>query len=513
MVIKILKNSTTFNGIQYSDNKTEKGEGSLLAAENFPFEDMDANDYNDYLEAQSDLNKRVKNKQFHVSISTKGKEHSFEELKEVAKKYLDYMGYKDNPYLIYAHRDSPNNHIHIVSTRVDENGNKISDSLEKARTQKFIKNELRINFSADISSTIKNAFDYKFRDISSLQAILKTDGYKSRMNKKGLEVIKSGKVQDIIPKKKIKDHMYHSRFDHKQKNRIKAIMYRYASGSDFNILKSSLRQKFGYELSYSYSNKDPDKNQVRSSNTIVDYHLIDHKAKTIYSSNDLLTMDQIQKEFDSVLSKEELAQILYDVKQDPSPINDLRGFLAEHNIVLKYNGDIGLRSGELLMKMDGETLHNIKYQQRLLDIQKLDYSPNVSKSMISKIYKVDVKDIELTPRDLSAEELIKYRELVESQLYRNSDSISNVGELKIYNTTEGPILLDHEKGRMLHLKDDLDIEVSSNKNIPVLKNDTEPVLEYSQKSGMEISDIYTDDLNTGDQKRKKRRKRQMNINQ
>ena len=102
MVIKILKNSTSFSGIVYNDDKVETNKGSLIEAKNFPFQDMDAKDYDSYLESQSSLNKRVKNKQFHVAISTKAREHTFEELKDVAHKYLDQMGYSENPYLIYA---------------------------------------------------------------------------------------------------------------------------------------------------------------------------------------------------------------------------------------------------------------------------------------------------------------------------------------------------------------------------------------------------------------------------
>lgn len=513
MVIKILKNSTSFNGIQYSDSKKEKGEGSLLAAENFPFENMAANDYNDYLEAQSDLNKKVKNKQFHVSISTKGNQHSFEELAQVAKDYLEYMGYKDNPYLIYAHRDSPNNHVHIVTSRVDENGKKIPDSLEKARTQKFIKNELNINFSSTVNESIKEAFKFKFRDVSSLQSLLSKDGYKSRMTKKELELIKSGEVQSSIPRRKIKDHIYFSKFDYKEKNKIKAQIYRYSSGTDFMKLKSSLRKNFGIEIIYTYDRKDLDLNQVRNSASVVDYHLIDHNSKTVYTSKDLLSIDELKRQFSSILSKEEIAQIVYEVKTNPTPINELRGFFNEHNLKLKYNGDITLPSGELVAKLDNEILERLKYKQRQLDIKKLNYSTHISQHILSKIYKVSIRDIELNPNPLSPEDKLLYREMVTSQLERNRDNISNEGDFKIYNTNDGAILLDHENKRILHLSDDLDINTNREKQIPLLKNDTPPVLEYSSTDKVLVSDIYTEDLDTGDQKRKKRRKRQMNINQ
>lgn len=54
-------------------------------------------------------------------------------LLDIAHRYLKEMGYAEEgqPLLVYAHRDTPNNHIHIITSRVAPDGHRISDKFEK----------------------------------------------------------------------------------------------------------------------------------------------------------------------------------------------------------------------------------------------------------------------------------------------------------------------------------------------------------------------------------------------
>ena len=67
--------------------------------------------------------------QFHVSASVKGRAMSPEELTDFARELMEGMGYARQPYFVYAHHDTGNNHVHILSTRIKPNG--------YANTQKY----------------------------------------------------------------------------------------------------------------------------------------------------------------------------------------------------------------------------------------------------------------------------------------------------------------------------------------------------------------------------------------
>ncbi|KAA6314278.1 hypothetical protein EZS27_035084, partial [termite gut metagenome] len=69
-----------------------------------------------------------------------------EQLAEIAQAYMQKLGYGDQPYIVFKHSDIKREHLHIVSLRVDENGKKINDSYEVARSMEICK-ELEQEFN------------------------------------------------------------------------------------------------------------------------------------------------------------------------------------------------------------------------------------------------------------------------------------------------------------------------------------------------------------------------------
>ncbi|MBF1448100.1 MAG: relaxase/mobilization nuclease domain-containing protein, partial [Prevotella nigrescens] len=62
---------------------------------------------------------------------------SDETLMQIAKEYMEALGYGKQPYIVFKHNDIAREHIHIVSLRVDSRGQKINDKFEKRRSKQI----------------------------------------------------------------------------------------------------------------------------------------------------------------------------------------------------------------------------------------------------------------------------------------------------------------------------------------------------------------------------------------
>ena len=77
-IVKILKSSKVFAAVSYNDKRVKNGEAELVKAVNFgPLSSLIG--YEDYLNHWGDVNKRIKNKQFHVTISLENNEKTKED--------------------------------------------------------------------------------------------------------------------------------------------------------------------------------------------------------------------------------------------------------------------------------------------------------------------------------------------------------------------------------------------------------------------------------------------------
>ena len=81
---------------------------------------------------------RTKKTVFHCSLNPHPDEKlSDETLTQIAKEYMEALGYGKQPYIVFKHNDIAREHIHIVSLRVDGRGQKINDRFEKRRSKKI----------------------------------------------------------------------------------------------------------------------------------------------------------------------------------------------------------------------------------------------------------------------------------------------------------------------------------------------------------------------------------------
>ena len=141
MIAKISATENLGGALGYNFKKVEKGEASiLLAAElyqskegRYTMEDVLAD-----MEALIPKNCRTKKTVFHCSLNPHPDEKlSDERLTQIAKEYMEALGYGNQPYIVFKHNDIAREHIHIVSLRINGEGKKINDKFEKRRSKKI----------------------------------------------------------------------------------------------------------------------------------------------------------------------------------------------------------------------------------------------------------------------------------------------------------------------------------------------------------------------------------------
>lgn len=141
MIAKISATENLGGALGYNFKKVEKGEASiLLAAElyqsndgNYTMEDVLAD-----MEALIPEKCRTKKTVFHCSLNPHPDDKiSDEQLVQVARKYMEALGYGKQPYIVFKHNDIAREHIHIVSLRINGEGKKINDKFEKRRSKKI----------------------------------------------------------------------------------------------------------------------------------------------------------------------------------------------------------------------------------------------------------------------------------------------------------------------------------------------------------------------------------------
>ena len=141
MIAKISATENLGGALGYNFKKVEKEEASILLAQGL-YQNKEgtytmAEVFAD-MEALIPKKCRTKKTVFHCSLNPHPDEKlSDETLTQIAKEYMEALGYGKQPYIVFKHSDIAREHIHIVSLRVDSKGRKMNDKFEKRRSKKI----------------------------------------------------------------------------------------------------------------------------------------------------------------------------------------------------------------------------------------------------------------------------------------------------------------------------------------------------------------------------------------
>lgn len=111
----------------YNNKKEKNSEASVLATNIFFNTDAESLAYR--FQRWNSKNPNVKVNCLHYIISLdKSDKVDNHQFKNLSQEFMNEIGFANQPYIVYLHNDRKHSHVHIVTTPIDKNGNRITDS-------------------------------------------------------------------------------------------------------------------------------------------------------------------------------------------------------------------------------------------------------------------------------------------------------------------------------------------------------------------------------------------------
>lgn len=140
MVAKINVGSSLYGALSYNGEKVNEGEGKLLAS-NKIFDDGTGTvdiaramaDFQRYLPERMRTEKHV----MHISLNPHPDDKLTDtELADIAREYMEKIGYGEQPFIVFKHEDINRQHLHIVSIRVGKDGKRLNNDYIHRRSKR-----------------------------------------------------------------------------------------------------------------------------------------------------------------------------------------------------------------------------------------------------------------------------------------------------------------------------------------------------------------------------------------
>lgn len=297
-----------FPGVRYNTDKVAIEKGELMLARNFGALEGLANprpqDYINYLEAWSRQSARIKYPQLHVVLSAKGREMDKYQLTELAEKWLPQMGYSESPYLLVFHKDTKNNHLHIVASRVGADRKKVDDSYEIKRGHRVLNGILGIVPKKDAQAAIAGALAFQLSTRAQFMLLLELKGYSLKAGETEMAVYKYGKQVGGVPLAELDAKLAGYQADRARIHQLRAIIAKYRhtlnpalypvreplpGGGQGRItgyaseLTAHLHERLALQFIFHHKDGKP----------AYGYTVIDHTHKAVYKGSQLLPLAEL----------------------------------------------------------------------------------------------------------------------------------------------------------------------------------------------------------------------------
>ena len=268
-----------FPGAGYNERKVAEGVARLMAMENVDAAMRHkvellheagfdcAGEIEKYLKERSRTygNTKTTRFQFHITASVKGQVMSADELTDFARQLMAEAGYGRQPYFVYYHHDTDNNHVHILSTRIQSNGFPIPDHHDYARLNAAANRIL----SSDINRDIQRMFSYGYLTEGQFANIIRSHGYKFERGENGYVLFRGGVKATTIPLSEIGRYISQENDTRKERaKQLRAIIRKYkaeiADGKVQNV--ENVKGHKGQKKKYVRRKVNPDIRKIKGSN-------------------------------------------------------------------------------------------------------------------------------------------------------------------------------------------------------------------------------------------------------
>lgn len=213
MIIKIHQACSTRNALFYNERKVERHFATFYQSRNTPEINPffgDKNTRYEIFKEIEDRNTRVRKPGLHISVNPTVSDLvrlGDAGIRNEIGNLMKHLGYGNQPYLVYKHTDLDRLHFHIVSSRIDcDTGKKITDSYEKEKTQRFIKDleqkyqltkdepqeKLNYRFSGS-SKNLKQNLESLFGQLNRMEFITSKEMYDQALKLFNVEIRKLGR--------------------------------------------------------------------------------------------------------------------------------------------------------------------------------------------------------------------------------------------------------------------------------------------------------------------------------
>lgn len=336
--------------ISYNENKVRQGVAELIMASHFS-RDITEMGFSEKLlrfEKLNQLNPKTKTNTLHLSLNFSPQDKlDSEKLQQIAVDYMERIGFNDQPYLVYLHKDTTHPHIHIVTSTIRQNGKPIflhnlakrmSEPARIAMEEEYglVKAKGRQQYDIGLIETdeplskkvTRVILQYKFTSLDELNSILRQYNIKADRGHPGSSTFLNNgliycKIDDAGYKTgtSVKASAINAAFTLKglakkfEHNRLaKIAFYKPVQHKVFTALNHSLKsdhfinnlkkQKIGCSVQY-----EPDGN-------ITAISFVDHSNKSVFSCEELgLSIEMILKNFNT--SPKQIQDL---VKIKPKPV-------------------------------------------------------------------------------------------------------------------------------------------------------------------------------------------------